>query len=80
MADSLSWLRLFSEADLHRKTEVRINIFGLASAQNGKTDVRVNVMFVAEALLTFQSPTSTSQICSPWPITGIRLSQNCCTE
>lgn len=44
---------VFSPTDLHGITNVRINIFGLVPEQNGKTDVCLNVMFVAEAVLTF---------------------------
>lgn len=43
----------FPFPDLHVITVVRINIFGLVGKQNSETDVCVNVMFVAEAVLTF---------------------------
>lgn len=43
----------FSFPDLHGITVVRINIFGLVGKQNSETDVCLNVMFVAEAVLTF---------------------------
>lgn len=45
-------------------TVVRINILGLVGKQNSETDVCLNVMFVAEAVLTFQSQTFTSRSCS----------------
>lgn len=46
-------LGFFSFPDLHGITVVRINIFGLVGKQNSETDVCLNVMFVAEAVLTF---------------------------
>lgn len=47
----------FSLPDLHGITVFRINILGSAGELSSETDVCLNVMFVAEAALTFQSQT-----------------------
>lgn len=67
--------------NLHGKNMFRRIIFGLVGKQKKETDVCLNVMFVAGAALTFESPTLPPLgfvRCESLP--GIRLSQSRCCE